>query len=104
MRSLNLGGLSVLAMGQRSTDGVNFINRQRCHDGKPYLDNLIGVSPPSTAADGFEQLGTLLCDLGLEEHVPKACPPASLQVVLGIVIGPPKGRSYEFSAVSQLVS
>ena len=88
---------TVLAMGQRnaamacqrSTDGVMFIHRQRGHDGKPYLDDLIGVSPPSTAADGFEQLGTLLCDLGLEENVPKAYPPASSQVVLGIVIDCP---------------
>ena len=49
----------------------------------------VGVSPPSTAADGFEPLGILLRDLGLEDNVPKACPPASLQVVLGIVIDCP---------------
>ena len=50
---------TVLVMGQRNaamacqrtTNGVMFIHGQRGHRGAAYLDDLIGVSPPSTAYD-----------------------------------------------------
>ena len=61
---------TVLCMGQRNaamacqrtTDGVMYIHNRRGHEGAPYLDDLIGVSPP------------------------KAAPPSSSQVVMGVLI------------------
>ena len=51
-----------------------------------YLDDLIGVSPPSEGEEAYNDLGQLLFELGLLENFAKACPPATIQLVLGILI------------------
>ena len=85
----------VLAMGQRNaamacsrvTKAVMFMHAEDGHRGCNYLDDLIGVSPPQQdGMDAFESLGRLLHDLGLLENFTKACPPATSQIVLGILI------------------
>ena len=85
---------TVLAMGQRNagvgcsrvTNALMFIHSTFGYQGASYLDDMIGVSDPSTASDAYEHLGNLLRDLGLEENIPKACPPSVIQTVLGVVI------------------
>ena len=85
---------TVLAMGQRNagvgcsrvTNAVMFIHKKCGYSGASYLDDLIGVSHPSTGAKAYEHLGKILRDLGLEENIPKACPPSVIQTVLGVVI------------------
>ena len=90
---------SVLCMGQRNaamacsraTESVMFIHRQSGHEGESYLDDLIGVSPAQSGEAAFVQLGDLLSELGLIENLGKACPPATIQLVLGILINTVEG-------------
>ena len=85
---------TVLAMGQRNagvgcsraTNAVMFIHSKFGHHGTSYLDDLIGVSEPHLASDAYENLGGILRELGLVENIPKACPPAVNQNVLGVVV------------------
>ena len=85
---------TVLVMGQRNagmacartTDAVCFIHETEGHRATNYLDDLIGVAPPLLAVEEYEKLGKLLHELGLEENKPKACPPATSQTVLGVVV------------------
>ena len=84
----------VLVMGQRNagmactrtTDAVVHIHKSDGYRATNYLDDLIGVAPPASAQIEYQELGLLLHDLGLEENMPKACPPATSQTVLGVVI------------------
>ena len=84
----------VLVMGQRNagmacartTDAVCFIHESGGHRATNYLDDLIGVAPPLLAPEEYRKMGHLLHELGLEENKPKACPPATSQVVLGVLI------------------
>ena len=48
-----------------------------------YLDDFIGVSPPSTATIDFQALGDLLISLGLQESSEKSCWPSPLMICLG---------------------
>ena len=50
------------------------------------MDDLIGVSDTLSASKAFDELGKILRDLGLEENIPKACPPSTIQSVLGVII------------------
>ena len=50
------------------------------------LDDFIEVSSPSEANSSFNDLGSLLKELGLEENLPKAKPPTTRLVVLGILV------------------
>ena len=85
---------TVLAMGQRNagvgcsrvTNAVMHIFSECGHQGVSYLDDLIGVSDSSRGWEAYELLGQLLIDLGLEENLPKACSPSTVQTVLGVVI------------------
>ena len=85
---------TVLCMGQcnaamacqRTTSCVSYIHSSRGHLCSNYLDDFIGVSPPHSSARAFSELGTLLASLGLDEKVSKACPPSSVQTVLGVEI------------------
>ncbi len=85
---------TVLAMGQRNaamacnrtTSAVMYMHRKNGHCGTNYLDDLIGVSPPESATEAYNSLGNLLEDLGLKENKKKACPPSTVQVVLGVEI------------------
>ena len=85
---------TVLAMGQRNAgvgcsrvaNAIMFIHSKNGYCGTCYLDDLIGVSQPFLASDAYNNLGTLLHQLGLEENMPKGCPPAVSQTVLGVVI------------------
>ena len=85
---------TVLAMGQRNagagcsriTNALMYIHSKQGYKGGSYLDDLIGVSPPSTGDEAYDQLGKLLLDLGLEENIPKSCPPSVVQTVLGVLI------------------
>ena len=85
---------TVLAMGQRNagvgcsrvTNAVMFIHSKFGYHGTSYLDDLIGVSEPCLASGAYENLGGILRELGLVENIPKACPPAVNQNVLGVVV------------------
>ena len=50
------------------------------------LDDLIGVSPTDSGNQAYQDLASLLLELGLEENQAKACPPATCQTVLGVEI------------------
>ena len=85
---------TVLAMGQRNaamacsrtTDAIMYMHQQRGHRGTNYLDDLIGVSAVGDGWEAYNSLGELLYDLGLIENLVKACPPSTIQLVLGILI------------------
>ena len=59
--------------------------------GTSYLDDLIGVAAVSFGNEAYENLGKLLFDLGLLENKEKACPPSTIQLVLGIEISTVEG-------------
>ena len=63
-----------------------FMHGEDGYSGANYLDDLIGVSSLDKGWDAYNSLGQLLLDLGLHENFDKACPPATVQMVLGIVI------------------
>ncbi len=85
---------TVLAMGQRNaamacsrtTNAVMYIHNEDGHNGTSYLDDLIGVAKPQDGTQGYNHLGELLSELGLLENTGKACPPATIQTVLGVQI------------------
>ena len=85
---------TVLCMGQRNaamacsrtTRAVMHMHANEGHPGTSYLDDLIGVSPPEDGMAAYEGLGELLAQLGLLENFPKACPPSTVQLVLGVLI------------------
>ena len=85
---------SVLVMGQRNaamgcsrtTNAVMYMHAQDGYKGGSYLDDLIGVALASNGQEAYESLGELLNDLGLLENFEKACPPSTVQLVLGILI------------------
>ena len=90
---------TVLAMGQRNaamacartTDAIMYMHAEDGYNGTNYLDDLIGVSLPENGWDAYNSLGQLLHDLGLLENHAKACPPSTIQTVLGIVINTVEG-------------
>ena len=49
-----------------------------------YLDDFIGVATPDIAWQAYDHCGRLLAELGLEESLSKACPPATIQTCLGV--------------------
>ena len=85
---------TVLAMGQRNagigcsrvTRAIMYIHGKAGHRGVSYLDDLIGVSNKTQGPEAYTQLGIILKNLGLEENTAKACPPSSVQTVLGVNI------------------
>ena len=85
---------TVLCMGQRNaamacsrtTKAIMYMHENIGHLGTSYLDDLIGVSPCDEGMEAYESLGELLAELGLLENFTKACPPATMQVVLGVMI------------------
>ena len=89
---------TVLAMGQRNagvgcsrvTRAVMYIHGKGGYKGISYLDDLIGVTHPAYGWEAYEHLGILLSKLGLTENVPKACPPCTVQTVLGVSINTEK--------------
>ena len=85
---------SVLAMGQRNaamacsrtTDAIMYMHSQDGFLGNNYLDDLIGVEEPDRGTEAYVSLGKLLESLGLLENFEKACPPNTIQAVLGVQI------------------
>ena len=85
---------TVLAMGQRNaamacartTDAVIYMHRDDGYNATNYLDDLIGVSDPRDGWEAYDSLGELLSELGLVENLQKACPPATTQLVLGVLV------------------
>ena len=85
---------TVLAMGQRNaamacsrtTKAIMHIHADQGFSGTSYLDDLIGVSDPSTSEEAYHALGELLNELGLVDNLAKACGPATKQIVLGVLI------------------
>jgi len=73
---LTMGLRSAAMACQRSTSAVTWILNRRGPSIFNYLDDFIGVSPPSLALAHFEELGEVLHHLGLEESQDKCCPPA----------------------------
>ena len=90
---------TVLAMGQRNaamacsrtSEAVMFMHQDEGYLGTSYLDDLIGVAAVSFGNEAYENLGKLLFDLGLLENKEKACPPSTIQLVLGIEINTVEG-------------
>ena len=90
---------SVLAMGQRNaamacsraTRAVMYMHGLDGYSGVCYLDDLIGVASSDMGMEAYLSLGNLLHELGLEENIPKACPPSTIQIVLGIEINTIEG-------------
>ena len=90
---------SVLAMGQRNaamacsrtTDAIIYMHQQNGYNATNYLDDLIGVSAPSDSWNAYNSLGDLLHELGLLENIAKACPPSTIQIVLGVLINTVEG-------------
>ena len=46
---------------QRTSDALMYIHGERSHRGAPYLDDLIRVSPPDIADEGYELPATWSC-------------------------------------------
>ena len=85
---------TVLAMGQRNaamactrtTNAVMYMHQVDGYAGTNYLDDLIGVAAADVGDQAYDSLGQLLEYLGLFENLEKACPPACVQLVLGVVV------------------
>ena len=90
---------TVLAMGQRNaamacsrtTDAIMFMHANDGYRATNYLDDLIGVNSLDKGWDAYSSLGQLLLDLGLHENFEKACPPATVQMVLGVIVNTVEG-------------
>ena len=80
-------GLRMAAMAcQRTTNAVSSICAHAGFDVLNYLDDFIGVeSNLVRAEESFSHLEQLLADLGLVESQDKAEPPATQQVILGVL-------------------
>ena len=79
-------GLRSAAMAcQRVTNAVCFMLSQVGCQVLSYLDDFMGISPPSTALEHFVLSGTLLRDLGLQESPHKACSPSTQMTCLGVL-------------------
>ena len=81
---LTMGLRSAAMACQRSTSAVSWISRQEGRSLFNYLDDFIGVSPPSTANADFQALGDLLASLGLQESSEKSCSPSPVMICLGV--------------------
>ena len=78
-------GLRSAAMAcQRITNAVCYIYEMAGHHTLSYLDDFIGVVTPDIAWQAYDYCGHLLAELGLEESLSKACPPATIQTCLGM--------------------
>ena len=78
-------GLRSAAMAcQRITNAVCYICEVEGHPTLSYLDDFIGVATPDIAWQAYNHCGHLLAELGLEETLSKACPPATIQTCLGV--------------------
>lgn len=69
---LTMGLQSATMAHQRSTSVVTWILAQQGRSVFNYLDDFIGISPSKDANLHFEELGTLLQTLGLEESLDKS--------------------------------
>ncbi|CAH3121798.1 unnamed protein product [Porites lobata] len=69
---------------QRITNAVCYICEMAGHHPLSYLDDFIGVATPDIAWQAYDYCGHLLAELGLEESLSKACPPATIQTCLGV--------------------
>ena len=69
---------------QRCTSAVTWILTQRGRFVFNYLDDFIGISPSADAYFHFEELGTLLQSLGLEESLDKSCSPSAIMTCLDV--------------------
>lgn len=81
---LTMGLRSAAMACQRSTSAVSWISRRQGRSLFNYLDDFIGVSPPSTANTDFQALGELLASLGLQESSQKSCSPSPVMICLGV--------------------
>ena len=78
-------GLRSSAMAcQRITSGVCYICTQSGYDILNYLDDFMGVAPPSQAWTAYHFLGELLSQLGLRESTTKAVAPSTVVTCLGV--------------------
>ena len=78
-------GLRSAAMAcQRITNAVCYICEMAGHHTLSYLDDFIGVVTPDITWQAYDYCGHLLANLGLEESLSKACPPAMIQTCLGM--------------------
>ena len=72
---LTMGLRSVAMACQCATTAVSWLCYQRGQSVFNYLDDFIGVAPPSTAVTAFDDLGDLLFSHGMVETSDKASPP-----------------------------
>ena len=66
------------------TSAVTWILNRRGLRTFNYLDDFIGVSPPTLATSHFNEVGILLHQLGLEESIVKSYPPSPVMTCLGV--------------------
>lgn len=65
---------------------VRFIFENRYDDEvRNFLDDFFSAQIESLAVDSFNNMGSLLSGLGIEESVEKACPPATRMIILGFL-------------------
>ena len=79
-------GLRSAAMAcQRVTNAVCFILSQLDCQVLSYLDDFMGISPPSTASEHYTLSRSLLHALGLQESPHKVRPPSTQMTCLGVL-------------------
>lgn len=81
---LSMGSRSSCQACQKVTNAVTFIAGSTGASVVNYIDDIAGGAPPDKAGRDFEELGSLLVDLGLQESHAKACPPSTNMSFLGI--------------------
>ena len=81
---LPMGLTSSAYFAQRITNAVIFILRKKGIQGVNYIDDIGGAASPSEAQQQFDDLGSLLKDLGILESTAKATSLSTKMVFLGI--------------------
>ena len=79
-----MGMTSSCYIAQRISSIITFIMQQRGYSCVNYIDDLGGVDTPNKAMRAFNDLGTLLDEVGILESKSKASEPATSMVFLGI--------------------
>ena len=79
-----MGLISSAYIAQRITNAVIFILRKRGICGVNYINDIGWVASPTEAQQQFDDVGSLLQELGILESAAKASPPSTKMLFLGI--------------------
>ena len=70
---------------QRMTDAICHVHRMSGHTSLAYIDDFSGLAAtPQAALEGYQRLGNILQELGIEEAREKSIPPCSTITWIGI--------------------